>query len=814
MLQSYLTSALRNIRRHKGYTFINVFGLAVGLAACLLISLFVRFELSFDRVHDNAKRIVRIEMDVENSGTGSARWKLTYLPVGPGLKERVPEIEEVVRIDFGGQYAIQYEDTRHYEDLFHYVDPSFFDVFDGFKVIAGDERELARPGTLLISESEASRYFGSQNPIGKTLTASSQYDQDTTPFEVVGVFADMPHNVHFRTDFLASFATYLLTAGDDPWGRITYTYALLTPGASPQNLADGLERYATGDLAGNVVGKRSLVTRPLTDIHLHAGPRPDIQPQSDIRYVWIFSAIAALILLIACINYMNLATARSASRSREVGVRKVVGAHRLQLMGQFLSESTLIAAGALVISLALAQFALPMFNAMMDRPLALQIFDGGMLAWLLGATLAVGLISGSYPALVLSRLRPAGVLKGGSGGRSSSTLRKGLVVFQFAISIGLVIGTVAIHRQLGFIRDTHLGFAKEQTMTIDTRGRLGSEVTGFRDQLAGSASVLEVAMSSSVPGEGGWTTGFRAEQISDYDGEPLDLDLIWVDEYFVETLGLEVVDGRVFDPEHATDLVVQPLTTDTPSRAFDPARSIDLEEAVMLNETAVKAIGWSDPVGKTFQRGERTLKVIGVVKDFHITSLKNEVKPLIMQMSNHNLQYATIRLATSDLPGAIASIRNTWDAFIPGLPFQYSFLDDKFDAMYRSEQRLSGLIGAFSTVAILISALGLFGLAAYTAQQRTKEIGIRKVLGASVSGLVVLLSREFVLLVLVAFVVVAPLAWFAMDRWLSSFAYRTEIGPGIFVISGLLALLVALVTVAWQAIRAARADPATSLRYE
>jgi len=791
MLKSYLITALRNVRRYKGYAFINIFGLATGLAACLLIGLYVRFELSFDRMHEKADRIVRVEMRLPNNPPGQQEWKANILPVGPELAESVTGIETAVRITSASQNAISVGNTRHYESGLHHTDPSYFDVFD-FDIVRGSAVGLERPNSIMLSESMAEKYFPGENPLGRTVSVGEQYDVQTTDYEVIGVYEDHPYNAHVRPEFLASIATIVAEAGENAWSRLAYTYAVRMPGVSVETLSEQVAPYEKNTLQANFADGSTFAFRPLTRIHLHSGNARDIAPQGDIRYVWIFSGIAALILLIACINYMNLATARSSQRAREVGIRKVAGARRGQLAGQFLSESSLFAAVALILAVGLAQMALPAFSSMMDRVLSFTATDLDMIAGLVVVAVLVGLVSGSYPALLLSRLQPSAVLKGTSAIRSGTFLRKGLVVFQFVVSMALIVGTIVIQKQLSFVRETNLGFEKEQTVVLQTRGRLGENGMAFRDALARQAGVAGVTMASGVPGKPTAITFYASDDIEGYDGEFMRLDHLWIDHDFLSQFDMQIVEGRGFD------------------RAFPS----DLKSAVILNETAVEVLGWEDPIGKAFLDGEKREEVIGVVADFHLESMKSDINPVMIQVREDGLSYAAIKLSTADLPTTLTGLESVWDRFITDLPFQYSFLDDDFDAMYRSEQRLARLFNAFALVAIVIAALGLFGLAAYTAQRRTKEIGIRKVLGASVSGLVMMLSREFVRLVAIAFVLAAPIAYFAMENWLASFAYRIDIGVGTFLLAGAAALIIALGSVSWQALRAATSDPVKSLRYE
>lgn len=788
MLRNYISIALRNASRHRGYTLINLIGLAAGLAGCLLIALFVCYELSYDRMHEKSKRIVRVEM-----GSGDEARANILMPVGPELKERYAEVEAFTRVSELGLQAVQTDAVRDYESGFVFAEPAFFELFD-FPLRTGSHELLAQPGTVLLSASTAHKYFGDTDPVGHRLTTGPRNSDEERVFEVAGVFEDMPGNVHFQADFLASFATLESERRGREWRMIATTYLLLRPDADWSELAGKLDRFVDDVVSANFPAPIEITLRPLERIHLYPASSGEIQPQGDIWYVWIASTIAILILLIACINYMNLATARSARRAREVGVRKTVGARREQLVAQFLSESLVMASGALVLALALVQLLLPHFGSMVDRSLSEQTITPAMYLGAVVLTLLVGLLSGSYPAVFLSKYRPSRVLKGSGQSSSFTIVRKGLVVIQFVISTVLILGTLTIHRQLDFVRETRLGFDPHQLLVLPVRGDLEGGAEAFKQAVQGHPAVSDVSFSSSVPGRRpGGITFHESDGIEDYEGETLIAFHNWVDLDFLSTIELNVIEGRGFDPD----------------------RPGDIGTAYLLNEAAVRELGWSDPVGKTFMSGDTMKEVIGVVEDYHTESMKSEIRPVILELHPEvPTSYLAARLSTDEAGDVIEAMAGVWSTFIPGRPFQYFFLDDEFDAMYRSEQRTARLFNSFSMLALLIATLGLFGLAAYTAQQRTKEIGIRKVLGASISGIVVMLSRDFVRLVLVAFVIAAPLAWFAMEDWLSAFAYRIELGPGIFVVAGLIALTTALVTVSWQAVRAALANPVDSLRTE
>lgn len=793
MLKNYLIVALRNLRKHPGYTSINVGGLAVGLATCLLILLYVRDELSYDRFHSKADRIYRVETNMK-AGAGLARWPYTLFSVATNLPEAVPGIAEIVRVRREDQPLVARTgtETRFYEEHVVFTEPSFFTLFD-FDLLSGTADDLAKPNTVIVSKSAAARYFPGEDPVGQRITSYNKWSSDSKEYEVVGVLADMPHNVHFRADFLLSMATKLPEFRDRLDRTTAYTYVLLDANQSEEDFAARLP-----DFAENYLPDRyhrvdpPLALTPLTRIHLHDVANIDIEPQSDIRYVYLFSAIALLLLLIACINYMNLATARAARRAKEVGVRKVVGAMRRQLVYQFLGESLLFSGLALLLALALVKLALPTFNALMDRELSLSLVDGRLLVGLAVAALLVGIAAGSYPAFMLSAFRTTSVLKGPVRTRSWSMLRKGLVVFQFAVSISLIVCTVIIQQQLHFVQHTRLGFDKEQILIVRARTALTDQAEAFRQALLQQSGVVAVGRGDGIPSEVTSDLFLLADQIEQYEGETIILDAFWIDPHFIPTLGIEMAEGRSF------------------SDAFPG----DAEEAIVINETAAKELGWDEPLGKTIQFEDGPKQVVGVVQDFHLTDMRFEVSPVMLQLSEDASRYYIVKFNTADIPSLLAGLEQTWQRFVPEQPFDYSFLDDDFAAMYRTEQWLAQLFSVFATLTILIACLGLFGLAAFTAEQRTKEIGVRKVLGASVPSLVALLSKDFLLLIGLAFAIATPAAYFAMNRWLNDFAYRVELSGWIFLLAGLAALGVALITVSYQAIKAALSDPVKSLRYE
>ena len=791
MLKNYLKIALRNLRKHRGYAFINVTGLAVGIACCALIALFVRDELSYDRYHEQADQIYRLALDIDLSDD-VLRLARSSPPMAPALLDAFPEIIEAVRLRSMGRLLVNREDHRFYEERFYFADANVFDVFTMPLLQGNPQTALQTPFSVVLTEEAARRYFGAADPIGQTVRLANQVD-----LTVTGVLAPIPSQSHFRPDFLASFASLQSFRGTnlERWGWLgTLTYLLLPEGYDPASLEAKLPAWIDTHRGDGQSDTWHFYLQPVTAIHLNSELTGELGPNSDIRYTYLLGLLGLFILLIACINYMNLATARATQRAKEVGMRKVLGAHRHQLLRQFLGESMFFAVLALFLALALADLLLPLFNTQTAKDLTLSLHDRlfALLA-LLGIGLVVGLGAGSYPALFLTRFQPVETLKGHVRTRSTGIrLRQGLVATQFTLSILLIIGTLTVSHQQAYMQNKELGFNQEQVVVIPMQDETTpARYAAIKQALLQHPSVISTTVASSLPGRGHDELTFRPEGLTD-DENPA-LAIFFADHDFVETLDIKVIEGRDFSQDFATDT-----------------------SAFLVNEAAVKRLGWDNPLGKYIgdDSGAPIGTVVGVVQDFHFESLHAEIAPLLLQIAPASAREIAVRVRPENLSEMLAFLEQQWHVFEPTYPFQYSFLDDDFDQLYRAEQRLGRIFGYASFLAILIACLGLFGLAAFTAQQRTKEIGIRKVLGASFARIVLLLSKDFAKLVLVAFALATPLAYFAMRRWLDSFAYRIEISWGIFLIAGLMALLVALLTVGYQSIRAALADPVESLRYE
>ncbi|MFC5411003.1 ABC transporter permease [Larkinella bovis] len=808
MLTNYLKIAIRTLRKQRGFTFINVFGLALGLACCLLITLYVVDELSYDRFHEKADRIYRINADIKFGGN-DMRMAVSPDPMGPTLLKDYPQVENFVRLHHRGDWLVkragQPNNLREKDIIF--ADSTLFDVFT-LPLVAGDaKRALTEPNTVVISESAAKRHFGNQNPVGQTLV----FDNQLT-CRVTGVMRNMPTNSHFRTDF------FLCMRSDNyDWGRWLsnnhYTYILLKEGVDPQtfsrNFETVIQKYV-GPQAVQFIGTtvdqfRKAGNRmnywmiPLTDIHLHSRQNIEIAPNSDMQYVYVFSAVAVFILLIACINFMNLSTARSANRAKEVGVRKVLGSVQRQLIGQFMTESVLMAVLAMGLALIIVTLVVPFFNEISAKQLTIDsVFSPQFLPVLVGLPLVVGLLAGSYPAFFLSSFRPISVLKGRLNlGLKSAGLRSGLVVFQFMMSVILIVGTMVVYRQINFIQTTKLGFNRDQVLTINDAYALENQAEAFRDEVLKLPGVASGSVSGylPVPSNRSDSPLFPEGQIE--QNKAVSTQQWEVDYDYIPTLGMEVKQGRNFSREFGAD-----------------------STAVILNETAVKIFGFKDPIGKRLSRmmdneGKvmKSYTVIGVVKNFHFESLRQNIGSVALFMEP-NRGAISFRLNGQDIPAVVRQIEAKWRQLAPGMPFTYSFLEDSFDAMYRAEQRVGQIVLTFSVLAILIACLGLFGLAAFMAEQRTKEIGVRKVLGASTVSIIGLLSKDFLKLVLIAILIATPIAWYGMNQWLEDFAYKIDVPWWVFAVAGLVAVLIAFVTVSFQSIKAALTNPVKSLRAE
>ena len=790
LVWNYIKTALRAIRRQKGYSLINISGLAIGLTVCMLIVLWVADEWSFDRFHTNANRIYRVYRN-ESATQRKATSVLTPPPMAAALKRDFPEVIKATRFGWWRRSLVTYKDKSFNEPGFRNVDPDFFTMFS-FLLVKGDpETVFENPYSIVLTEKTAAKYFGEEDPIGKTLTVNNSYDVIIT-----GVIRNESLNSSLEFDFLSPFEILLKESigenNADNWGFNSFgTYVMLESSASVENLNQKLtgylKKYAEEDTD-------ELVLQPLTDIHLFSNLGHDLHNRGAIKYVWIFSGLAVFVLLIACINFMNLTTARSANRAREVGLRKAVGAGRPQLIRQFFSESILMALFALVIAFFLLEFLLPLFNTLSGKQLTSAWRDNATLfLGFIGLSLLTGIISGIYPALFLSSFQPIRILKGNLRSSGANPLfRKVLVVFQFTLSVFLIIGTIIISRQLSYIRSIDLGFNREHVIHISIHGELHEKYSAIRERFLQNPDVLHVTASMSLP-----TSIQGSPGTPMWEGRPpdakMEIKADFVDYDYLETFEVPLVEGRSFSREFPTDQ----------------------ETAFIVNEEAVRRMGLEKPVvGKRFGFWNIDGQIIGVMKDAHFQSLHQKIEPLVFKMFPDWLRRMYVKFRSDNVAAVLASLRKTWEEMSLGYPFEYQFLDEDFDNLYRSEARLEKIFQSFAALAVFIACLGLFGLASFFAEQRTKEIGIRKVLGSSTASIVALLNHEFLKCIAAANLIAWPIAYFAMRAWLQKFAYRTGIEIGIFLLAAALGLAAALLTVSLQTLRAARANPADSLKYE
>ena len=795
MFRNYIKIALRNIKTHKGYSFINIAGLAVGLTCCILILLWVQDELSYDRYHENADRICRITY-AEEIGGAFDHYAVSPFAAAPTFTAEVPEVIAYTRL-WQRTGLVSYNAKKFDEHGIFYADKAFFEIFT-HEFIEGDPTTaLESPGSIVITHKMAKKIFVNENPLGKTVNLNADGD-----LKVTGVVKDVPRNSHFHFNYLVSMSTIQGKRAEylDAWLVIMgWSYVLLDERAEFQSvekkLASIVDKHA-GDEARKYGQKLFYYLQPLTDIHLRSHLEGEIEGNGDIRYVYVFSIVAAFILLIACINFMNLSTARSTKRGREVGLRKVLGAHKKRLIVQFLTESVGYCFFALFLAINVVWLLVPAFNNLTGKEFAMSsLFNWAVIIVLLVLAALTGITAGSYPAFFLSSFQPIDTLrKKGQRGSKRSIIRTCLVIFQFTISIILVISTFIVLRQLNFMKNHNLGFKKEQVLAIRIKGRaIQEQFEAFKNELKKSASILEASYSNGIPG--------RAEAVltTFLEGQPdsvsFTFDYIFSDYDFLKTYEIELLEGRDF------------------SRDFGS----DKEGAFLINQTAAAKLGWREQtIGKKIGYSREVMRpIVGIVKDFHYRSLKQIIGPLAIFLRPRHDTYMSIKMNTDDISGTLSYIEKIWDAFEKERSFEYFFVDENFDSLYHSEERLSQIITLFSFIAIFVACLGLFGLTSYTAEQSTKEIGIRKVLGASTGSIVIQLSGNFLRWIFIANIIAWPLTYFVMKNyWLLNFPFRIPITLLTFVTAGLIAFFIALLTVSYQSIKAALANPVDSLRYE
>lgn len=803
MLKNYLRIAFRNLVRNKSYSFINILGLATGLTCTIIIALYVIHELSYDKFHENKDRLYRV-VESYNS-EGQENWyATTFSALAPNLKAEFPAIKHITHIHPTNGLVTAGENQRYQEDEIIYADSSFFEMFS-FPLISGNPASvLDQPLSVVITQPIAQKFFGTQNPVGESITFNDQ--RGSFELEITGVAESPPSNSHIQFEYIFSYESLRNTR---PWEYNKwyyppmYTYVELN---SNESIAD--LKAAFPDFQRKYVGAeahlRDLDLQPITQIQLFSDLENELSPTSDVSYIYLFAAIGLFILLIACINFMNLATAKSMKRSREVGMRKTLGARRNQLIWQFLGEAFIITFISLFFAFLISEILIPYFNSISGKSLTLSSID--LSIWALSAlaiVVTVGLIAGSYPAFYLSSFKPVAVLKGttDTGGGSDSFFRKGLVIFQFFISTGLIFGTIVVTKQLDFLQNERLGFNKEQVAIIPIRETADQfNVKSLKEEILRIPGVESASAVSGVPGI---SSGIHSFGVFTEDNKTDTLGILTItgDHSFLETLQLNLIEGRNFSESFSTD----------ESQAF------------LINQAAAKKFGWEDPIGEELTLRfyvedlvEKKGSVVGMVEDFQYHSLHSDIEPILIQVFSATFyhDYLAVRFTSDNLQASLQNVEEKWSAFNLDRPFEYTFLEDTFDAMYKAEEQLGMIFNMFAVIAVLIACLGLFGLASYSTERRLKELGIRKVLGASVTDILTLLSKDFLKLVTLGFLISVPFAIFFMNKWLRNFSDRIELNIGLFFFVAILALSVAIIAVSYQSIRAALMNPVDSLKSE
>jgi len=810
MIKNNFKIAWRTLLKQRMYSVIKIGGFALSIAACLLIALYIKDELSYDKDWAYADRIYRVIGEYNENGKieSGNDWPA---PMAKALREDFPEVEKSGRLMdaplfYGaGSNQLRPVEVRQntYEQGFSYADQDMLDMLQVPMVYGDRARALSEPNTMVISKSKADKYFPGQNPVGRTMILNNDAG---TPYKIGGVMKDFPTTSHIHYDFLLTMTGHQLWDNEQTtWMASNYpTYVLLKPGTNPAHFQEKLKlilsKYMLPALkeynlkeAESLVKNAKILIQPITDVHLYSASIDDRLDKGDIKFVWLFGAIAVFILVIACINFINLSTARSANRAKEVGLRKVVGSNRTALVKQFLTESLVFSVLSFVMGFVIAGLLLPYFNTLTGKSLTTPWTAWWLLPVMIGAAIIIGVIAGLYPSFYLSSFKPISVLKGQlSRGSKNAFLRNGLVIFQFTTSIFLIIGTLVIYNQTQFLLNRKVGFDKDQVMLIQGTNTLGDKTQAFKTELLKSSGIKSVTIGDYLPismtkrdGNTFWKEGKIKEDLGVFGQK-------WqVDYDYLETMGIRINQGRYFSKEMASD-----------------------SAAVVINKSMVEKLGLKSPLGQRIENGWQKFTVIGVVEDFNFETMKQKVTPLCMVLGLYNSTIVSVKLSGKDTKKVISDVANVWKSFSPDQPFRYTFLDESFANMYKDVQRTGSIFTSFAVLAIIIACLGLFALSAFMAEQRTKEIGIRKVLGASVNGIVTMLSKDFLKLIIIAMLIASPIAWWAMIKWLQDFEYRIPVAWGFFAVAGIAALLIALFTISFQAIKAAVANPVQSLRAE
>ena len=801
MFRNYLKIAIRNLVNQKAYSAINIMGLAIGLTACILVGLFVKQEFEYDSYLSTSDNVYRIIEEVHRP-SGEAKYGMTPGNLKTTIEGVFPEVKDVARIYFSYDDLVTNGEMKIYEDNIIYADSTFFSLFP-YEAVSGNRDDfLKRKNTMVITESMADKYFRNDNPIGKTLILNNKNE-----LEIVGVIKDVPVNSHFKFDFVATYKTlYDTPTGNfiEQWGATfgSYTYLMTYDNVDVKSLGEKITTEIVDkhfDLPQGLSMK--LLLQPIEDIHLYSSMQDEIEPTSNVSYIIILSAIAFFIILLACINFVNLTTARAVKRAKEIGIRKVLGAFKHQLIKQFLGESIVVSYLALVVAFVLVEVVSPGFNTLIGTEVSIDYFSNVIIVIvILFTTTFIGFLAGLYPSFVLTHYQPVDVLKGSNrttgGSKGSVFLRKGLVLFQFTISIGLIVLTLILNKQVDFMRNYDMGFEKEHTIVMETPVRIRDNYEAIKSELNSISGVNASCACLGVPVyDSGYGTNLDTK--TENGGESINISVKTIDDDYQNIFNLKLVAGRMLSE----------LT------------GADYYSVSIVNESLVRKLGYSDPIeviGKTYRIGLNnfTLEIVGVIEDFHYKSLHEEVTPLIFMRWRGIYQELAVKVSPVNMSTTINNIEKVWNKFFPGYPFTFSFLDEKIDGLYKAEDRSFRVITTFSMLAIFIACLGLLGLTFYSAEQKRKEIGVRKVLGATVSGLVTTITSDFLKLVLIANLVAIPLSYYLANKWLDGFVYRTDIDVMIFVEAGLIALLIAFITIGYTVLRSATANPVEALKYE
>jgi len=807
MVKNFIITAWRNLKSNKVFSLINIFGLSVGLACCMLIGAYLHHELSYDTYSANSKQLYRVGLRTIGNSV-STDYPFVDVAVGQGIKNAFPEVVASTRISNWGTAFVRYNGVRFKETKLALIDSNFLGLFS-IPLLEGDiKTALTEPNSIVITKAFEKKYFGNAGGLDKLLTVGDK------TVKVTGVIDKIPDNSHFHADAFLSMATEVTPSTKQTWSNVGYyTYVLLEKNADAKKLEAGFPQLVAKFVVPEVqhdmgvslaeaqksVNSFRFFLQPLTDIHLHSAGKYEFEPNGDIHYIYIFGALAFFILLLACINFTNLSTASATKRSKEIGIRKVLGSAKSKLVSQFLTESVMLTFLAMLFAMGLVYLLLPYFNNLSGKNIPMTFFlSYYAVAFEFTLTFFVGVVAGIYPAFFLSSFQIIATLKGGSATKAAGKglLRSSLIVFQFAISTALIIATFVVYQQLHFMQTTKLGYDKNQVLVINDANTLGDNISAFKQQLLGDNRIVNATISDNVPGYANMGGSvIYANDIGDKQNHTdIQCNIYWIENSYIPTLEMHLTGGRNFYPSSRSD-----------------------SASVIVNEAAIRELGFGniDPIGKTIIRsGQRHYTIVGVVKDFHYTSAKQKIGPLMMLAAAKNAGTIIAKINTKDVHHLINDIKNHWNNYTTGAPFSYSFLDEQFASLYSAEEHTGQIFTSFSIIAIIIASLGLFGLVAYMVRQRVKEIGIRKVLGASAGNITVMLSKEFLQLILIAALIAFPVTWYTMNKWLQDFAYRITIQWWVFVLAGSIALLVAAVTISFQSIKAALANPVNSLRSE